>query len=117
MRSGAGSCRAPVGAGAAGGRAAGADGHAAECFLPAGTWPTTAGGLVLTSQLLKEQEEYLSILHQVDLFCYMAGIYHSHSLLEMQVVCMCENENMEKYEQKLWLIHGPYHSVVDALSE
>lgn len=74
MRSGVGSCRAPVGAGAAGGRGAGADGHAAESFLPAGTWPTTAGGLALTSQLLKEQEEYLNIMHRVDLFCYMSGI-------------------------------------------
>lgn len=70
----AGSCKAPVAAGVAGGRGAGADGHAVESFLLPGTWLTTAGGLALTSQLLKEHEEYLSITNQVYLFCYMSGI-------------------------------------------
>lgn len=68
MRSGAGSCRVPVGAGAAGGRGAAADGRAAESFLPAGTRPTTAGVLAPTSQLLREQEGDLSIKYPVYLF-------------------------------------------------
>lgn len=113
VRSGAGSCRAPVGARAAGGRGAGADGHAAECFLLPGTWLTTAGGLALTSQLLKEQEEYLSITHQVDLFCYMSG-----RSLPLTFRNSCFMRVWEWRDGKIWTQkHGTYHSVTDALSE